>query len=41
MGSGMANNIVNSGYDLIVNDLRRDIAGPLLEQGATWAETPT
>jgi 3-hydroxyisobutyrate dehydrogenase-like beta-hydroxyacid dehydrogenase len=40
MGAGMANNIIKAGHTLIVNDVRRDAAGPLLEQGATWAETP-
>lgn len=40
MGAGMANNLIKAGYTLIVNDIRRDAAGPLLEQGATWAETP-
>lgn len=39
MGAGMANNILKAGYKLVVNDVRRDAAGPLLEQGATWAET--
>lgn len=40
MGAGMANNIQKAGHHLIVNDLRRDAAGPFLEAGATWAETP-
>jgi 3-hydroxyisobutyrate dehydrogenase len=40
MGAGMTNNIIKAGYTLIVNDLRRDAAGPLLEKGATWADTP-
>lgn len=39
MGAGMANNALQAGHRLIVNDVRRDAAGPLLEQGATWAET--
>ena len=40
MGFGMANNIIKGGHALIVHDVRRDAASPLLEQGATWAETP-
>jgi 3-hydroxyisobutyrate dehydrogenase len=40
MGAGMANNLMKAGHALIIHDLRRDIAGPLLEQGATWADTP-
>ncbi|MGQ4809656.1 2-hydroxy-3-oxopropionate reductase [Candidatus Entotheonellaceae bacterium PAL068K] len=40
MGAGMANNLIKAGHTLIVHDLRRDAAGPLLEQGAIWAETP-
>jgi 3-hydroxyisobutyrate dehydrogenase-like beta-hydroxyacid dehydrogenase len=40
MGAGMANNIRQAGYTLVVNDVRRDAAGPLLEEGATWADTP-
>jgi 3-hydroxyisobutyrate dehydrogenase-like beta-hydroxyacid dehydrogenase len=40
MGAGMANNVLKAGYRLTVHDIRRDAAGPLLEQGATWAETP-
>ena len=40
MGAGMANNLLKAGYTLTVNDIRRDAAGPLLERGARWAETP-
>lgn len=40
MGFGMANNIQKAGHQLIITDLRRDAAGPLLEEGAQWAETP-
>src|SRR5206468_12850166 len=40
MGAGMANNLLKAGYTLMVNDIRRDAAGPLLERGAQWAETP-
>ena len=39
MGAGMANNILKAGYTMIINDVRRDAASPLLEEGATWADT--
>lgn len=40
MGSSMALNTLKGGYDLIVHDINRDAAGPHLEAGATWADTP-
>ncbi|MEZ5649977.1 MAG: NAD(P)-dependent oxidoreductase [Burkholderiaceae bacterium] len=40
MGRGMAANLLGSGNPLVVHDLRPASAAPLLEQGATWAETP-
>jgi 3-hydroxyisobutyrate dehydrogenase len=40
MGAGMANNLLQAGYTLTINDLHRDRAAPLLEQGARWGETP-
>jgi 3-hydroxyisobutyrate dehydrogenase len=40
MGSRMVANLQEAGHDLVVNDLRRDAAGPALEQGAVWADTP-
>ena len=40
MGAGMANNVLKAGYALVVHDVRRDAAGPLLEKGAKWADTP-
>jgi 3-hydroxyisobutyrate dehydrogenase len=39
MGAGMANNLIKAGHTLIVNDLNRDRAAPLLEQGARWGES--
>ena len=39
MGGGMAANLRKAGHDVLVYDLRREIAQPLLEAGATWAET--
>lgn len=40
MGGGMAANVLRAGYDLKVHDLRREAATPLLENGASWADTP-
>jgi 3-hydroxyisobutyrate dehydrogenase-like beta-hydroxyacid dehydrogenase len=40
MGSSMALNTIKGGYDLVVHDLNRDAAGPHLEAGATWANSP-
>jgi 3-hydroxyisobutyrate dehydrogenase len=40
MGSRMAANLQKGGYHLIVNDLRRDSAGPLIASGAMWADAP-
>ena len=40
MGGGMAANVLRAGYDLTVHDLRREAATPLLENGASWADTP-
>ena len=40
MGGGMAANVLRAGYDLTVHDLRREAATPLLEGGASWADTP-
>jgi 3-hydroxyisobutyrate dehydrogenase-like beta-hydroxyacid dehydrogenase len=40
MGIGMATNILRKGHKLTVFDLRKKAAEPLLEAGASWAETP-
>ena len=40
MGAGMTNNLLKAGHTLVVNDLRRDFAGPLIAAGAEWADTP-
>jgi len=39
MGGGMAANLVKAGHTLAVHDLRREIAQPLLDAGAAWADT--
>jgi len=41
MGGGMAANLLKAGFRLTVNDLRREAADQLLENGADWADTPS
>jgi 3-hydroxyisobutyrate dehydrogenase len=36
----MALNTLKGGYELVVHDINRNAAGPHLEAGATWADTP-
>jgi len=40
MGSGMAANLIKAGYDLVVNDLRREVARNLESQGAVFKDCP-
>ena len=40
MGGGMAANVLKAGYELVAHDIRREAATPLLENGASWADTP-
>ncbi|MGH7304222.1 MAG: NAD(P)-dependent oxidoreductase, partial [Candidatus Rokuibacteriota bacterium] len=40
MGAPMAGFVRRAGFPLVVHDVRRDAAGPLLERGAVWAESP-
>lgn len=40
MGSRMAQNLLNNGVDLVIHNRSKDKATALLENGATWAETP-
>jgi 3-hydroxyisobutyrate dehydrogenase-like beta-hydroxyacid dehydrogenase len=40
MGSRMVANLQEHGHDLVVTDVRREAAGPALEQGAIWADSP-
>jgi 3-hydroxyisobutyrate dehydrogenase len=37
MGASMAANLQEAGYDLVVNDIRRQAADPHLASGAVWA----
>ncbi len=39
MGLGMALNLRKAGYELMVHDLRKESAQPLLEAGASWADS--
>jgi 3-hydroxyisobutyrate dehydrogenase len=36
----MASNLQRAGYELVVNDIRREVAAPHLSAGATWASSP-
>lgn len=40
MGSAMAKTLLEAGHTVVVHDLRRAAAAPLLDAGARWAETP-
>ena len=39
MGGRMARNVLEAGFDLIVNDLRREVTKPLEDSGAVFMET--
>jgi 3-hydroxyisobutyrate dehydrogenase-like beta-hydroxyacid dehydrogenase len=39
MGANMALNLRAAGYDLIVNDIRREASAPHLQAGASWGES--
>ncbi len=40
LGLPVGKNLLKAGYPLIVHDLKREPAAPLLHQGAKWAESP-
>jgi 3-hydroxyisobutyrate dehydrogenase len=40
MGQPLAGFVQKAGHSLVVHDLRKAAAAPLLERGATWAESP-
>lgn len=40
MGSAMATNIQKGGHSLVVHDVRREAADPLIKSGACWADSP-
>jgi 3-hydroxyisobutyrate dehydrogenase len=39
MGASMALNLRAAGYDLVVNDIRRDVGAAHLKAGASWADS--
>lgn len=40
MGKPMASRLIDRGWPLIVHDVRREAAAPLLDRGARWAASP-
>ena len=40
VGGKLAGSLLRNGFDLTVRDLDREVARPLIDTGATWAETP-
>jgi 3-hydroxyisobutyrate dehydrogenase len=40
MGGPMAGFVLGAGHSLVVHDLRREAAAPLLDLGAAWADSP-
>ena len=40
VGFKLANSILESGFDLLINDLDKNIGKFLIEKGAKWIETP-
>jgi len=40
MGEPLAGFVLKAGFPLVVHDIRREAAAPLLEQGAVWAVSP-
>ena len=41
IGQPIAKQLVKNGFNVLVNDLNKQTATPLLNAGATWVETPT
>ena len=40
IGAPMAASILKAGFELVVHDIHRDKTGPLVAQGAVWADSP-
>lgn len=40
MGCPMAANLIKAGYRVVVHDIKRELADPLVQQGAVWADSP-
>ena len=41
MGEPLAAFVRKAGFSLVVHDLRKEVAAPLLERGAVWADAPS
>jgi 3-hydroxyisobutyrate dehydrogenase len=40
MGGALAGRLLGAGYPVTVHDIRREAGAPLIQRGASWAETP-
>ncbi len=40
VGFKLANSIIESGFELLINDLDKNAGKSLIEKGAKWMETP-
>jgi len=40
LGVHLAMSLVKAGHDVVVSELRRDVAGGLIDAGASWADSP-
>jgi 3-hydroxyisobutyrate dehydrogenase-like beta-hydroxyacid dehydrogenase len=40
MGRHISRRILEAGYQLVIHDLNKEVATPLLEKGAEWADSP-
>jgi 3-hydroxyisobutyrate dehydrogenase-like beta-hydroxyacid dehydrogenase len=40
LGQHMSRHVLEAGYELVVNDIRKEAARELLSKGAKWADTP-
>jgi len=40
VGGKLSHSLLRNGFDLVVRDLDKNVAQPLLDQGATWADSP-
>jgi 2-hydroxy-3-oxopropionate reductase len=40
MGQPMSRHVLEAGYELVVNDIRKEAAQELVSRGAKWADTP-
>jgi len=40
VGGKLSHSLLRNGFDLVVRDLDKNVAQPLLDEGATWADSP-